>query len=313
MKRIIAGATGFIGQHLVKRWLAAGHEIIVIGRSREKINKLFGTTVKAVTWEELAANGQPIIAGAQAIINLAGENIGAKLWSEQRKQEILLSRTQATATLAELCASLGAQSPGLLNASAIGVYGLQPAIDKQLPPAYDESTTIDFTQTPDFLAQVGRAWELAALPAKTAGVRVIWMRFGVVLAKEGGVLPQLSLPTKLFVGGPIGSGLQAFSWITLNDLCAAIDFLLDNPHISGAINLVAPGCVTQKQLAKALGRIFYRPSFIKTPAFVFKFMFGQMAEELLLSGQNVYPKRLLELGFKFQSPDIESALKKIYR
>lgn len=312
MKRIIAGGTGFIGQQLVKRWLRENHEIAIIGRSHAKINKIFKDQVQAITWPELMSNSAAILDNTEVIINLTGANIGAQPWTTKRKQEIISSRTESTTQLAEICASLGELSPPLFNASAVGVYGLQTSVANDLPSPLDETTPIDYQQAPDFLAEVGHAWELAAMPAKNAGVRVVWMRFGVVLDQHGGVLPRLSLPVKLFLGGPIGSGQQAFSWITLIDLLRAIDFLLQHPTISGPINLVAPHCVTQKQLVKALGKALHRPSFIPTPAFILKLIFGQMAEELLLSGQNVFPKRLLELGFDFQYPDINTALGKIF-
>src|SRR6185312_1821121 len=307
MKRIIAGATGFIGQQLTKRWLAAGHQIVAIGRSRAKIKQCFGAQVQALEWQELNTE---IIQNAQVVVNLAGANIGAGRWTTKRRQQILDSRVNTTRQLAELCARLGAQSPALFNASAVGVYGLQTSMAEGLPPALDETTTIDFQQAPDFLAKVGRAWELAALPAKNAGARVVWMRFGVVLAKHGGVLPRLALPVRFFLGGPMGSGQQPFSWISLVDLLNAIDFLLDHSEINGAVNLVAPGCVTQKQFIQALAKVLHRPSFFPLPAIVLKLLFGQMAEELLLKGQRVYPKRLLELGFQFKYPKV-SQLDKI--
>lgn len=301
MKRVIAGATGFIGQQLVKKWLTAGHEVIAIGRSYAKIRHCFGTQVQPIEWHEL---NQHIIENAQVIVNLAGANIGAGRWTANRRQQILDSRVNTTRQLAELCARLGAQSPPLFNASAVGVYGLQTSVVDGLPPAIDETVAIDFQKAPDFLAKVGRAWESAAMPAKNAGVRVVWMRFGVVLAKHGGVLPRLTLPVRYFLGGPIGSGQQPFSWISLEDLLAAIDFLLDKSEIDGAVNLVAPSCVTQKQFVQVLAKILHRPSFFPLPAAILKLFFGQMAEELLLKGQHVYPKRLLELGFQFQYPTI---------
>jgi uncharacterized protein (TIGR01777 family) len=312
MKRIIAGATGFIGQYLVKKWLAEKYEIIVIGRSRAKIKNIFNDTVQAIEWNELAQQHN-IFDNAQIILNLAGTGIGEARWTESRKQEILLSRTEATRQLAELCASYGAASPPLFNANAVGVYGLQREACDGLPVALDENTPINFQQAPDFLAEVARKWELAALPAKTAGVRVVYLRFGVVLAKHGGVLPRLSLPFRLFLGGPIGTGCQPFSWISLIDLGAAIEFLLQHSDISGAVNLVAPDGITQKQLAVALGKALHRPSLLPTPAFVLKLIFGQMAEELLLAGQHVVPTRLLQRGFTFQYPTIETALASIYQ
>jgi len=310
MKRIIAGGTGFIGRHLTEKWLTAGHEIVIIGRKREKIQHTFGDRVKAVTWQEL---NREIIKDAQVIINLTGATIGEKRWTEVRRLEILSSRIEATRKLASLCASLGTQSPPLFNASAIGVYGLQQTLKNQLPPVCNEDTVINFQQAPDFLAKIARAWETATFPAKSAGVRVVLMRFGVVLAKHGGALPQITLPFNFGLGGPIGSGDQPFSWVSLVDLESAIEFLIDRTDINGPINIVAPECIPQKQLAHALGKALQRPSFMPTPGFVLKLIFGQMAEELLLKGQHVYPKRLHSLGFQFKYPTIELALKNIYK
>lgn len=311
MHYLIAGGTGFIGQALTHRWLQAGHEVAILGRSRDKITQLYNAKVTAVEWSELASKGSSFLKEFNAVINLAGASIGESRWTEARKQEIVESRVTPTHRLAELCAQLGAESPPLFNADGVGVYGSQPPLKSGLPEAMDEDTPIVLQIAPDFLAKVGRLWEMATTNAIEAQVRVIKMRFGVVLAQEGGALPQMSLPFKFFLGGPMGSGRQPLSWITLVDLCAAIDFLLTRHDFAGPVNLVAPGCVIQKQFAKALGKALHRPAIVPMPAFVLKFL-GQMGEELLLSGQNVYPKRLLELGFRFQYPDIDSALSFIY-
>jgi hypothetical protein len=309
MKIIITGATGFIGQALVKRMLAAGHQLIIVGRTIDKIKQIFGATVQAITWDTLTVD---IIAGTNAIINLAGAGIGEQRWSAKRRQEILLSRTQTTQQLAQLCAQLGARAPLLLNASAVGVYGLQPTLPQQLPPALDENTVINFQQAPDFLAKVARAWEAAAKPAEATGTRVVYLRFGAVFAEHGGALPRMAFPFKLGLGGPIGSGKQPFSWVTLKDVINAIEFLLARADVKGPVNIVAPHGVTQKQLATALGKALHRPALMPTPAFLLKLIFGEMAQELLLNGQHVMPKRLLELGFKFQYPTIEAAFADIY-
>lgn len=312
-KRIIAGATGFIGQHIVREWLANNYKVYVIGRSVDKIKAVFDNTVSAWQWDDLSAENAAVFREAELVLNLAGASIGDARWTEKRKKEILSSRITTTHKLADFCAKLGKQSPPLFNASAIGVYGLQASQPQELPLALDENTEIDFYHSTDFLAKVARSWELAAQVAQTAGVRVVWLRFGVVLAKEGGVLPRLRLPFQFFMGGKIGSGQQPFSWITLTDLMAAIEFLVQQNAVSGVFNLVAPGCVSQQQFAVALGKVLKRPSIIKTPAFALRLVFGEMANELLLTGQHVVPKRLLELGFKFQYPTIAEALEHIYQ
>lgn len=302
MKFIIAGGTGFIGRALTHRWLAVGHQIIIVSRSKEKIKKLFGNQVTAIEWSEL---NRPMLENANAIINLAGTGIGDKRWTDKRKKEILQSRVQPTKQLAELCASIGTKSPALFNANGVGIYG-----SHEINSIFTEETPLDTTQ--DFLATVGREWENALQPAVAAEVRVVKMRFGVVLAKHGGALPKMALPFYFFLGGPIGSGEQPFSWIALSDLSAAIEFLLPKSEFSGVVNLVAPEAITQKQFAKALASILKRPAWLPMPTMAVKLLFGEMGKELLLSGQNVYPKRLLEMGFNFQSPDIQTALFSIY-
>lgn len=312
MKIIIAGGSGFIGQALIKKHLANKHVCVVIGRSEDKIKKIFSNNVKALTWEQIPAQGLSEIKTADLVINLAGASIGEKRWTPTRKDEILESRIAPTRTLAELCAQLGKNSPPLFNASAVGVYGLQPAASQGLPPPITEKQPTPFENPPDFLAEIGTAWELATNPAKEAGVRVANMRFGVVLGKHGGALKKLTFPFYFFIGGPIGSGKQPFSWIAMSDLLRAIDFVFEHAEISGPVNFVSPHCVTQKQLAKAIGKTLHRPSFVTTPAFLLELIYGEMAKELLLSGQHVTPAVLQKQGFQFEYPEIEAALKAIF-
>lgn len=312
MKIIIAGGTGFIGQATVPYFLNKGYQCVVVSRSKNKVKKIFDDSVKAVTWEELANSSNHDIKTADLIINLTGENIGAKRWTAARKEELVNSRVIPTRILAEFCAELGKNSPPLFNAGGVGIYGLQPASPQGLPPGMDERTPLNYDHPSSFLETIGQLWEQATQPAKDAGVRVVNMRFGVVLGKHGGVLKQLQLPFNLFIGGPIGNGQQPFSWVALADLLRAIEFLFEHPKITGPVNIVSPKCVTQKEFAKALGNALHRPSFVKTPAFILELIFGQMAKELLLSGQHVYPKILLEYGFEFHFADIDIALKNLF-
>lgn len=309
LKRIVAGATGLIGTELVNHWLRDGHTVIVIGRNKEKIRKQFQGKVEALEWNALKPD---YFKNAEIVVNLAGEGIADKRWSESRRKEILQSRIITTNTIVSLLISLGSDAPPLFNASAIGIYGLQPQVKNGLPLTLDETTLIDSHHAPDFLSHIGREWEKATFPAKENGIRVVNMRFGVVLAKQGGALPKIVQPFYFFLGGPIGTGNQPFSWIAIDDLLRAIDFLIDKNNISGAVNIVSPQCVTQRDLAKTIGHVLHKPSFIRTPSFMLKLMFGDMAHELLLEGQHVHPQRLLELKFKFKYPDIESALRHVY-
>lgn len=305
MRIVIAGATGLIGQQLVSFWLLKGYDITVISRSHDYVKKIFGDKVKTVEWKALRLDD---LREAQLVVNLAGANVGDKRWTEARKNEILESRVKATSHLANLLKDLGEAAPVLFNASAIGIYGLQPQQDL-LPPALTEETDIDMSAAPDFLAKVGRAWEQAAEPAIRAGVRVVFLRFAVVLAEQGGALPEIVRPFRFFVGGPIGTGCQPFSWVVIDDVVRAIDFLTTLPDASGPYNIVAPECVMQKTLATTIGKVLHRPAIMKMPGFALKLMLGaELAQELLLQGQHVYPARLQEAGFSFQYPELHAAL-----
>jgi uncharacterized protein len=305
MHRIVAGATGLIGTQLVNHWLNQGYAITVIGRSKAKIQNIFQNRVSAIEWVEL----QPeIFKQAEIVVNLAGAGISEKYWSATRKNEILHSRIKTTEKLVAILQLLGPKSPPLFNASAIGIYGLQQQNPYGLPKRLDESTMINWDNPKDFLSKTGCEWEKATHKLHQSGIRVVNLRFGVVLAKQGGALPQIILPFYFFMGGRIGTGQQPFSWIAIDDLIQAIDFLIEKKNYSGPINIVSPYCVTQRELASAIGQILHKPSFMITPKFLLKLVFGEMAQELLLEGQHVYPARLLELGFCFSFPNINVAL-----
>lgn len=312
MEILIAGGTGFIGRALVQHFNAKQARCIIISQSTDTVKKIFGEHAAAVQWEDEKALVSAI-KSANVVFNLAGANIGDKRWTQERKEEILLSRINSTRILAELCASLQKNSPPLFNASAIGIYGLQQSEPQGLPPALDENTPLDFSASaPDFLAEVGRQWEMATSFAKEAGVRVVNMRFAPVLGKTGGILEKLKKPFLFGLGGKIGDGRQPFSWIALPDLIQAIEFLFARPYIAGPVNFVAPECVVQEQFAKELAQVLHRPSFAKLPAAVVKIIFGQMGEELLLRGQHVIPTRLLKEGFVFKYPALKQALSDLF-
>lgn len=311
MHLVIAGATGLIGKQLTNYWLKQKHTITVIGRSEARIQAVFGDRVRAVSWNHLSREA---LESADAIVNLAGSSVGEGRWSEGRKEAILKSRIDATTQIATILAALGKKAPPLFNASAIGIYGLQTQERNALPPPFDEKTAIDWNNAPDFLSLVGRRWEKAAEPAIKNGVRVVFLRFGVVLAKEGGALPQIMPSFRYYVGGRLGSGYQPFCWVSIDDVVRAIDFLLTQPDLSGPVNIVSPGCVTQKTFADTLGSVMERPAFMTMPAWVLQIVLGrERARELLLEGQHVYPQRLLDMGFRFSYSDVESALNHIMK
>lgn len=301
MNIIIGGGSGFVGRALVPVLLASGHHVTVVGRDLAKIKDAFSSSVDAVSWEQLP-QCQPD--QFDAVINLTGANIAGKHWTEEYKQELLASRVNATRSFVTWCARGQARKPHLYNASAIGYYGLQYETPELLHGA-TESAVVDDKMDASFSGHLVRQWESAA---QHADVPVTVMRFGVVLRRGEGMLKQLELPAKFGLGAVVGSGRQPLSWIDADDLVSAIIFLLEHPEVTGAINLTAPEFVSQKAFTKQLGEVLHRPSLLWLPEAVVKIMFGQMGEELLLSGQAVSPQRLNDLKFQFQYPTLQSAL-----
>ena len=299
MKIMITGATGLIGKALVAHF-SNQHELTLVGRMREKIRSQFSNHYSIVTWDELKTYSETIIKHQDVIINLAGENIGAKRWSASQKQKILDSRVDATRYIANICAHLD-KSPRILNASAVGVYGFSKDV------IFTENSALKNPEC--FLEAVGNAWEQALLTAENANVSVIKMRFGVVLSNQGGALKQMLPAFKYGLGAILGNGQQLFSWIALSDLIRAIDFLMLHPEITGPVNMVSPGVVSQADFAMALSRALHRPCFMRLPASFIHFLFGQMGDELLLHGQSVKSEKLLQAGFTFQFNTIHHALK----
>jgi uncharacterized protein (TIGR01777 family) len=299
MKILISGATGFVGKHLVKRLLDDNHSLAVIGRSAEKIKAVFGETVHSVTWSELDSLAP---AEFDVVINLAGENISNKRWTDAVKSRIVASRVEATRQLADWCLKSTARKPHLYNTSAIGIYGCQASA------VQTEATLTPSSQASDFLSQVGQAWEQAAQAASASGLKVTVMRFAVVLDKNEGMLSKLIPSFKFGLGSIIGNGSQIISWITIDDLIAAIVFLLKHSELTGPVNLSAPNAITQQEFAKQLAAALRRPLWLRLPVPLIKLIFGQMGVELLLGTQNVYPQSLLDAGFQFTYPDLSRAL-----
>lgn len=306
---VIAGGTGFIGQQLVKHWRQQEIEVTLISRSRSTIHEIFGDTVNAITWDDLERYTSDQLHSVSLIVNLCGASIGEQKWTEERKNILLNSRLQSTSLLSQLCAAHADKAPLLFNASAIGYYGFSDHIT----PAFDEDSPINLNPSHHFLADIAHSWEEATKIAKAHGVHVINLRFGVVLGKGGGVLKKMTLPFKLGLGGKIGAGTQPFSWIHIKDVVHILDFLIAHPELHGGINLTAPEIVTQLTFAQTLAKTLKRPSCFTTPAKLLQYIYGEMADELLLSGLSVYPKCLINAGYQFHFPDLESALRDIYK
>lgn len=243
--------------------------------------------------------------GVDGVVHLAGENIGTR-WSAARKARIRSSRVEGTRLLSQTLARMGRRPDVLVSASAVGIYGdrgEETLAENSLPG--DAST--------DFLAAVGREWEAAADPARAAGIRVVHPRFGLVLSPAGGALKKMLLPFKLGLGGRLGSGDQWMSWISIDDAVGAISHVLDTGSFSGPVNLVAPEPVRNRDFTRVLGRVLSRPAPFAIPAAALRLVLGEMADATLLASVRVLPKRLLASGYRFEHPDLETALRHVLR
>jgi len=294
MKIFITGGSGFVGTNLSFYLLEKGHSIVAVGTSsahklirHENFHYISADTTVKGTWQDALKD-------VDAVINLAGKNI-FKRWTDTYKDQIYNSRILTTQNLVE--AIPDHKDIILCSTSAVGYYG-----DRA-----DEVLKEDAPPGNDFAAKVCRDWEKEAFRAEIKGVRVAVTRFGVVLGKNGGALAKMIPAFKSFAGGPLGNGLQWFSWIHMDDLIAAIIFILESPDIKGAINLCSPNPVRNRKFAGALGQVLNRPSVMRTPAFMIRLIMGEMGKSLM-SSQRAIPDKLLKHGFEFQYPDIHNAL-----
>lgn len=296
MKILISGASGFIGNELINFLRTCGHHVSLLVRDHKAV------TEGQFLWDP-SKNliDEAAFEGIDAVINLSGENIAGGRWSQERKNKILESRIQATSLLAKTLYKLKNPPSIFLSASAIGFYG-------------DRGDNICNENTINgngFLAHVCQEWEAAASPAIDKGIRTVFLRFGVVLSKNGGALAKMLLPFKLGLGGALGSGKQYMSWVAIDDVVAIILFALTNAAIEGPVNVVSPNPVTNYQFTKALGQALGRPTFFNVPAFVLRLILGaEMANEFLLSSTRVDPLKLTQEGYSFIYPDLLTALKR---
>lgn len=306
MKVAITGATGFVGSLLVQRLHAKGHQIVVLTRNTTFAQKVFPSetfpNVEIIAYTpNTSGSWQSVITSCDGVVNLAGEPIGEGRWTPERKQEILNSRKLGTQKIVEAITNANPKPTVLINASAIGYYGTS------------ETATFDETSLSgsDFLAQVCQIWEAEARKVKDAGVRLVILRFGIVLG-NGGALDKMIPPFKLFAGGPIGSGRQWFSWIHVDDLVSLILEALTKPEIEGVYNGTAPNPVRMADLSQTLGEVMNRPSWLPVPGFAIEALLGDGAM-VVLEGQQVLPKRTLETGFEYKYPNLQSALAQILK
>lgn len=298
MRVVITGATGFIGRALCEE-LHRDYELIALSRNASRAARSVGDWAKVVEWDGRTTGSWFQHAdGAFAIINLAGENVASGRWNESKKASILHSRLDSPRAVLDAIKQVDKKPTVVIQASAVGYYGSRR--DEQL----DEASI----PGEGFLANVCRRVESLADEIENLGVRCVVIRTGVVLGRDGGALAKLAKPFRFYLGGHLGTGEQWFSWISLDDEVAAIKFLIENEPLRGAFNLTAPQPVTMKEFCKTLGKVLHRPAWMHAPAFLVRLALGEMADEMLLSGQRVLPKRLLDAGFGFRYPDVEKAL-----
>jgi uncharacterized protein (TIGR01777 family) len=290
MKVVVGGGTGFLGSALADALRTDGHDVVILTRRVRDASD--------VRWEDAAA----AIDGADVVVNLAGEPLDAGRWTVARKASILKSRVAPTKTIVNAIGRATRRPRVLLNASAVGIYGNRGS----------DAVTEESTTGSDFLATSCVAWEAAAMEAAWA-TRVVLIRSGLVLDRNHGALPRTAAPFKLFVGGPLGSGDQYWSWIHRDDWTRMVRWAIDASNLTGPLNVTAPAPVTNREFARAVGRALHRPSIMPAPAFALRLVLGEMADAMVLSGQRVLPAKAGRGGFEFRYPDLDAALTQIYR
>jgi len=307
----MTGATGLVGTALTQSLVGDGHTVCrmvrreTVSRKADSPAQAAGPRVIDVPWDPEASGGltfadsQGEIGGADAVVNLAGASIAGTRWTQQGKMVLRSSRVRTTGSLVSALGRLKTVPKVLVSASAIGYYGSRG----------DEVLTEDSKPGDDFLAKVAVDWEAEAKKAEALGMRVVLARFGIILAKHGGALPQMMRPFRFFVGGKVGSGRQWMSWITLDDVIGIIRYALENASVSGVVNLVAPKPVRNAEFARELGRAMHRPAVFSAPAFALRLALGrEMADSMLLASERVEPARLAAAGYTFRHSDLPTTL-----
>lgn len=288
MDVVISGASGWIGTAAVRYLRECGHRVRRLVRTHE-------TGEDEIAWDPAQGRLEPSsLEGCDVLICLSGESIDQR-WSAAAKERIRSSRIDSLSLLANAACAMKRPPKVLISASAIGYYGTSsgdaPHTEKEPPGS-------------DFLAGICAEWEAAARPAEAKGIRTVQLRFGVVLAPDGGALQRMLLPFKLGLGGPLGNGKQNMSWVTLDDAVRIIEFAMTHSQLKGAVNAVSPNPVSNHQFTKALARVLHRPAFLPLPAFFIRLIFGEMGDALLLSGARVVPEKLVEAGYSFYDPEL---------
>lgn len=298
MKILVIGSTGLVGTALVSDLKQAGHTVCRLVRPGTSTEAIRGTEGFDVKWDpatgELGAAG----VGADAVVNLAGASIAGGRWTAERKKILRTSRVDTTRALVNALAKMAVRPRVFVSASATGYYGNRgnELLNEESPPGTG------------FLSEIAGEWEAEAEKAEALGIRVVRARFGVILARKGGALPQMARPFRFGVGGRIGSGQQWISWIALEDTVAILRFTLENGVVRGPVNVVSPQPVRNVELTKALASALHRPALFPAPAFALRLMLGEMADALLLSSQRVAPAQLEKLGYSFLHPNLATTL-----
>lgn len=293
MKILITGSSGVVGKALKSSLSQKGHQIYTLIRDKSKVTSL------DIYWNPETKELNPqSIEGMDAIINLAGENLSDERWSDEQKKKIKNSRIQSTSLLVSALLNVQAKPKVFISASAVGFYG-------------DCGAEIQTEASPSgkgFLADVCVEWETATDVLQSQGVRLVKARFGVVLSQEGGALAKMLGPFKKGLGGVIGPGQQYISWIAIDDLIDALAYVLDKEEMRGPVNFVSPNPVTNEKFTECLGKVLGKPTIMKMPAFAARMLFGEMADEMLLSSIRVIPESLSKSGFTFRYSELEHAL-----
>jgi uncharacterized protein (TIGR01777 family) len=298
MKVVIAGGSGFLGGPIVRRLLTRGDDVAVLTRNPRYVH-----AGRALQWDARSQGAwSDEAASADVVINLAGENIGEGRWTAERKKRMVSSRLDATGAIIEALRREPTRARTLISASAVGFYGNRG----------DELLDERSARGAGFLAELVERWEAAARQAESI-TRLVILRFGVVLAADGGALKKMMLPFKLGVGGPVGNGKQWMSWVGRGDAVRFVEWAIDQPSARDIYNATSPQPIPNREFARALGRALHRPAVMPAPAFALRLMFGEMAEEVLLAGQRVVPVRASAEGFTFERSSIDAALAELIR
>jgi uncharacterized protein (TIGR01777 family) len=304
MRVVIAGGSGFLGRRLTQTWLAAADEVTVLSRRPDRAAAKLPASATARQWDPPNVGDDLVDAlrGADAVVNLAGVSIGGRPWTPGHKRAILRSRLDATGAIVEAIARLPApdRPKVLVNASGIDVYGDRP----------DGELTEESPPGESFLAAVVVAWEAAARSAESLGVRVVLARTALIVAPEALAWRLVLLPFRLFVGGPLGSGRQRFTWVHVDDAVGLYDLAIRDSSIVGPLNMVAPEVPTQRDLARAIGRVMHRPAFFPAPAFALRLVLWGQAD-IVLHGRVAIAARARAAGYTFRHPTVESALQDV--